>query len=324
MTFSPQTESLQPMNVSIIGCGTIGAGWAATFAAAGHRVKVYDLNPASDERLSNVWQQALPVLQRIGVCVKVPQPPSWTDDLDVALAGVQFIQEALPESLPLKLEILALIEDRVADDVLIASSSSGLSPSQMQAHMRVPQRLLIGHPCNPPYLMPLVEICGGENTAAQALIHAEEIYQSLGKSVLRLQKEAAGHLVNRLQAALWREAVHLASQGYASVSDIEKAVTQGLGARWSILGPTAIFHLAGADQGLTKFLDDLGAEVEKWWSDLGTPQLSEDVKQVLIKGMAAAAGDETSAAMAARRDEQVVAMIEKQQFLQRKHKGSDA
>lgn len=319
MTVQQNTAAHKVMNITVIGCGTIGAGWAATFAAAGHQVKVYDLNPASDKRLADVWQQALPVLQRIGVCVEAPQPPSWTDDLDVALADTQFIQEALPERLPLKLEILARIEDKIADDVLIASSSSGLSPSQMQAEMRVPQRLLIGHPCNPPYLMPLVEICGGAQTAPQALDRAEDIYRGLGKSVLRLQKEASGHLVNRLQAALWREAVHLASQGYASVDDIEKAVTQGLGARWSILGPTAIFHLAGADQGLAKFLDDLGTEVEKWWSDLGTPELSDEVKQVLIKGMDAAAGEETSSAMAARRDEQVVAMIEKQQSLQRKH-----
>lgn len=307
------------MSITVLGCGTIGAGWAATFAAAGHRVKVYDLDPASGERLANVWQQALPVLQRIGVCVEAPLPPSWTDNLNVALADVQFIQEALPERLPLKLEILAQIEDRIADEVLIASSSSGLSPSQMQVQMRMPQRLLIGHPCNPPYMMPLVEICGGGQTSPQTLDCAEKFYQSLGKSVLRLQKEAKGHLVNRLQAALWREAVHLASQGYASISDIEKAVTQGLGARWSVLGPTAIFHLAGADKGLAKFLDDLGTEVEKWWSDLGTPELSDEVKQVLIKGMDAAAGDETSSAMAARRDEQVVAMIEKQQSLQRKH-----
>ncbi|MBB6260369.1 carnitine 3-dehydrogenase [Paenochrobactrum gallinarii] len=324
MTYLQQTESLQSMNVTVIGCGTIGAGWAATFAAAGHRVKVYDLNPASGERLANVWLQALPVLQRIGVCVDDPQAPSWTDDLNEALLNTQFIQEALPERLPLKLEILTQIEEKIADDVLIASSSSGLSPSQMQANMRMPQRLLIGHPCNPPYLMPLVEICGGEQTAPQALDKADAIYQSLGKSVLRLQKEASGHLVNRLQAALWREAVHLAAEGYASVGDIEKAVTQGLGARWSILGPTAIFHLAGADQGLAKFLDDLGTEVEKWWSDLGTPELSDEVKQVLINGMDAAAGEETSSAMAARRDEQVVAMIEKQQSLQRKQKGSDA
>lgn len=302
--------------VTVIGGGTIGAGWAATFAAAGYQVKVYDPDTRSTQRLADVWQQALSVLQRIGVCVDNPTPPRWTDDLNVALENTQFIQEALPERLPLKLTVLAEIEAIAADNVLIASSSSGLSPSLMQENMRFPQRLLIGHPCNPPYLMPLVEICGGAKTAPSVLDVAETLYQSLGKTVLRLQKEASGHLVNRLQAALWREAVHLASQGYASVVDIEKAVTHGLGARWSIIGPTAVFHLAGAEQGLAKFLDDMGTEVEGWWADLGTPELTSDVKNALIAGMQEAAAGETPAAMAARRDEQVVAMIEKQKTLQ--------
>lgn len=302
--------------VTVIGGGTIGAGWAATFAAAGYQVKTYDPDARATQRLADVWRQALPVLQRIGVCVDNPTPPNWTDDLNVALENTQFIQEALPERLPLKLIVLDEIEAIAADNVIIASSSSGLSPSLMQENMRIPQRLLIGHPCNPPYLMPLVEICGGVKTAPSVLDAAETFYQSLGKTVLRLQKEAKGHLVNRLQAALWREAVHLASQGYASVADIEKAVTHGLGARWSIIGPTAVFHLAGAEQGLAKFLDDLGTEVESWWADLGTPQLTSDVKNLLISGMQEAAAGETLAAMAARRDEQVVAMIEKQKTLQ--------
>jgi carnitine 3-dehydrogenase len=179
----------------------------------------------------------------------------------------------------------------------------------MQTGLERPERLLIAHPCNPPYLMPVVELVGGKATAATTLDTAARFYESLGKRVLRLKREAPGHLVNRLQAALWREAVHLAAEGYASVADIEAAVTEGLGARWAVCGPTAIFHLAGGDGGLGKFFDDLGPEVERWWADLGAPALSDQVRHSLIDGIEEATGEVSVAALAKRRDRHVAEMI---------------
>ncbi len=288
--------------IAVIGGGTIGFGWAAMYAAAGYRVAVADPNPDTHDRLSDTFWNALPIIERIGVRSAAIAEPEWHADAADACAGADFVQEALPERLSLKREVLASIEPVIEPDVIVASSSSGLSATDMQSCLERPERLLIAHPCNPPYLMPVVELVGGEATAAAALDAAARFYESLGKRVLHLKREAPGHLVNRLQAALWREAVHMASEGYASVADIEAAVTEGLGARWAVCGPTAIFHLAGGDGGLGKFFDDLGPEVERWWADLGTPVLSETVRRSLVDGIEEATGGPPVETLAKRRD----------------------
>jgi carnitine 3-dehydrogenase len=295
--------------IAVLGGGTIGLGWAATYAAAGYRVSVADPNPDTHDRLSDTFWEALPVIERVGVRSTAITEPVWHADVADTCAGADFVQEALPERLPLKREVFARIEPAIGPDVIIASSSSGLSPTDMQCGLEHPERLLIAHPCNPPYLMPVVELVGGEATAAAALDTAAHFYESLGKRVLRLKREAPGHLVNRLQAALWREAVHMASEGYASVADIEAAVTEGLGARWAVCGPTAIFHLAGGDGGLGKFFDDLGPEVERWWADLGAPVLSDTVRKALIDGIEEATGGAPVETLAKRRDRHVADMI---------------
>ncbi|WP_367716609.1 3-hydroxyacyl-CoA dehydrogenase NAD-binding domain-containing protein [Nitratireductor sp. GISD-1A_MAKvit] len=290
--------------VLIVGGGTIGCGWAAAFAAAGHPVQVYDPAPETAGRLALLWKKALPVLKRLGGdCTEAP--PSHIARLDHVERAVAFVQEALPERLELKREVLAEVERHVPADAVIASSTSGLSPSAIQNALSHPERLVIGHPCNPPYLMPVVEICAGAKTSAVAMDLADAVYTGLGKTVLRLKREMPGHLVNRLQAALWREAVHLAAEGVASVDDIEKAVTKGLAARWCVTGPTAIFHLAGGDAGLAKFFDDLGPEVEKWWASLGAPQLGADTRAALIDGVAQSPDLADPEALAALRDAQV-------------------
>jgi len=291
--------------VLIIGGGTIGCGWAAAFAAAGHPVQVYD--PARDTvpRLDLVWQKALPVLERLGSARADVAPPSHISRLDDVAEAVAFVQEALPERLELKREVLVRVERHLPADAVIASSTSGLSPSDIQDALTHHERLVIGHPCNPPYLMPVVEICAGAKTDALAMDIADAVYSGIGKTVLRLRREMPGHLVNRLQAALWREAVYLAAEGVASVDDIEKAVTRGLAARWCVTGPTAIFHLAGGDAGLAKFFDDLGPEVEKWWASLGAPRLDAETRAALIDGVAQSPDLVDAQALAGRRDARV-------------------
>lgn len=296
--------------VWVIGGGTIGCGWAAIFAAAGYLTYVIDPDPKTQKVLDEVWQDALPTISKIGKLVEDPSAPKAVSTFDEVDHLPDFVQEALPENLSLKQQVLGELELVISKDVVIASSSSGISASDIQCEMEGPQRLVIGHPCNPPYLMPVVEICAGNDTAPLALETAKAVYETLEKTVLVLQKEMPGHLVNRLQSALWREAVYLAAEGVASVGDIEDAVTKGLGARWAVLGPTSVFHLAGGNQGLEKFFDDLAPAVEQWWASLGSPSLDQPTQKLLIEGMQKAATGRSPGEIASQRDTLVPQIIQ--------------
>lgn len=295
--------------VAVIGAGTIGAGWAAFFALSGLTVRVFDRDAGAQALLDETMARAQPVMQALGRLAPNVVAPVLTTDLDVAVSGATHIQEALPERLEIKRGLYADIEAIAAPRTLIASSSSGIAPSQLQEGMRHPERLMIVHPCNPPYLMPLVEISGGGATALWALDEAQAFYQSLGKQTVRLQKEITGHLVNRLQAALWREAVYLVANGYATVADVDRSITEGLGARWAVVGPHQIFHLSAGEEGMAGFLERLGEPVQQWWADLGNPVLDDATRKALIDGMADATRGRSYAELADARDRGVVAML---------------
>lgn len=298
-----------PAPLAVIGAGLIGAGWAALFALRGHPVRVADPAPGARRLVLDTLEAARPVMAALGQLAAHPTVPEVVAEVDTAVAGAALVQEALPEDLALKHRVYARIEAAVAADVPIASSSSGLLPSALQRGMRHPQRLLVAHPCNPPYLMPVVELVGGDATAPAVLDRADAFYRSLGKRTVRLQREITGHLINRLQAALWREAVHLVAEGYAGVADVDRAVTEGLGARWAVCGPHEIFHLAGGADGMAGFLDRLGPAVEAWWDTLGAPALDAATRARLIDGMNAAAAGRTVGELAAERDRRMLALL---------------
>ncbi len=276
----------QRARVLVVGGGLIGCGWAATFSAAGHDTVVLDPDPAVEKTLASIYDRALKVLKQLDLVQTEASYPTYVTSLEEIPFTPDFVQEALPEQLTLKKKVFAELERVLPSEVVIASSSSGIPPSDLQAEMRYAERLVIGHPCNPPYLMPVVELCGGSKTGEAALAYARSVYEGMGKTVLMMKREASGHLVNRLQAALWREAVHLVTEDIASMEDVERAITEGLAARWTVMGPSMIFHLAGGDAGIGKFLEDLGDDVEKWWADLGTPRLDAATREILISGMA--------------------------------------
>ena len=298
-----------PGTVAVIGAGTIGAAWAAFFALAGHPVRVADPDEGAAARLAAMLERARPVMAALGTLSGAPTQPQWCRDIAQAVPGAHFIQEALPENLALKQQAYRHIEAHARPEALLMSSSSGLLPSTLQQGLSHPERFLIAHPCNPAYLMPLVELVGGAQTAPEALDRAERFYQALGKQTIRLQREATGHLVNRLQAALWREAVHLVAEGYASVADVDRAVTQGLGARWTVCGPHTIFHLSGGAEGMAGFLQRLGPAIEAWWSDLGSPTLDATTCQRLIAQMDDAAAGRSPERMAAERDAHILRVL---------------
>ncbi len=295
--------------VAVLGAGVIGAGWAAFFACRGLDVRVADPSTGAQAAIDTAMQRARPAMDALGLLSADATVPQLTQDVKQAVADARHIQEALPEQIELKRRVYAEVEASAASDAVIASSSSGVLPSVLQEGLRHPERLVIAHPCNPPYLMPVVEIVGGSQTAPWAIDEAENFYQALGKQTVRLQREVTGHLINRLQAALWREAVHLVAEGYASVADVDRAITQGLGARWAVCGPHEIFHLSGGEQGMAGFLDRLGPAVENWWADLGQPVLDARTRRALIDGMNEAAAGRTPAEMSEARDRRMLPVL---------------
>lgn len=258
--------------VLVVGGGLIGCGWAAAFAGGGHDVTVYDPDPSVTARLDDVWQTAKPVMAKLETLRADITAPQHQMSL-TGLPDVGLVQEALPEDLALKHKVLTALEPHIAQDTPIASSSSGFTPEMIATSLVHPERVFIAHPCNPPYLMPTVELVGHDLTPHAVLDAAERLYTDMGKTVLRMAKPMRGHLVNRLQFALWREAVHLVETGAATLADVERAVTEGLAPRWCLMGPGGVFQLSGGADGMAGYLTALGDATTDMWADLGTPDL---------------------------------------------------
>jgi carnitine 3-dehydrogenase len=298
-------------HVAVIGTGTIGASWAAFFLSRGLRVTASDPAPQAEALLRRFIDTAWPVLTQLRA--KTAAPPqdalAFCAEPETAVAEADFVQENAPERETVKQALLARIDAVLPSEVIIASSSSGLLISRLQAGCRHPERCVIGHPFNPPHLIPLVEVVGGERTAPAAIDRALAFYKAIGKRPIHIRREVAGHVANRLQAALWREAVHLVAAGVASVADVDAAISEGPGLRWAWMGPHLTFHLAGGTGGMTHFLEQLGPPLESWWGDLGEPRLSPQIGQALIAGVAAEAEGRDIAALAADRDRFLVDLL---------------
>lgn len=280
--------------IAVIGTGTIGASWAALFLAAGHDVAASDPAEGAEARLRAQVAANWGDLAALGVA-KGPvesalERLTFHADPAEAARGAQAVQENAPERIEVKRDLLARIEATLAPDALILSSTSGLKPTAMQQDMTHPGRLVVGHPFNPPHLIPLVEIVGGERTSDDAILAAIAFYERLGKQPIRLNREITGHVANRLQAALWREAVFLAREGVASVADIDRALTGAVGIRWALMGPHLTFHLGGGAGGMEGFVKNLGPAVESWWADLGDATLDDETARVLVEGVAEETG----------------------------------
>ncbi len=192
---------------------------------------------------------------------------------------------------------------------LLASSSSGLAISAVQSECKHPGRVVLGHPFNPPHLIPLVEVVGGEHTSAEAIARAMAFYSAIGKRPIHVRREVKGHIANRLQAALWREAFHLVEQGVASVADIDTAIAHGPGLRWALMGPFMNLHLSGGAGGIAHLLDHLGGPIEDWWHDLGAPSMTAELKRQVAEGMADELGGRRSADLEAARDALLLDLI---------------
>lgn len=277
--------SALPHAVAVIGTGVIGASWAACFLSHGLDVLASDPAPGAEAALRRAVDAHWPALETMGLAPgAAPERLRFCTSPEDAAAGAGFVQENGPEQLGLKRELFRRLDAAALPGVPLASSSSTLMVSEFQDSCAEPGRVVLGHPFNPPHLIPLVEVVGGRLTTEAALDRAMAFYAACGKRPIRLKREMRGHVANRLQAALWQEAFHLVQEGVASVADIDTAIAHGPGLRWALLGPFLNLHLSGGAGGMRHTLDHLGPPTEAMWRDLGSVRLTEAVKADVVQG----------------------------------------
>ncbi|MFJ6748746.1 MULTISPECIES: 3-hydroxyacyl-CoA dehydrogenase NAD-binding domain-containing protein [unclassified Streptomyces] len=299
--------------VACIGAGVIGGGWVAHFLACGYDVTAWDPAPDAEDKLRRLVAAAWPALEQIGLAEGASQDRlTVTATLAEAVADAQFVQESAPEKLELKQSLLAELDAATPPGVVIASSTSGYPMTDMQPPHDAaasPQRLVVGHPFNPPYLIPLVEVVGGERTDAAAVEWSSRFYDVAGKSVITMDRELPGFIANRLQEALWREALHMVANGEASVEDIDASITEGPGLRWAFMGPCLTFALAGGEGGMAHMLDHFGPSLKSPWTRLEAPELDKELRDAMVDGCDEAAGTRTYADLVAERDQGVIDVL---------------
>jgi len=306
ITSSPAGRAAEPgriTTIAIVGTGVIGVGWTAHFLARGFDVVATDPAPDAEDRLRADVAAHWPTLVRLGLAEGASQDRlSFATDAGSAAAEADFVQENGPEREDVKHALFGVLDEAARPDVILASSSSGLLPSAIaRGCLKHPERVVVGHPFNPPHLIPLVEVVPGRDTAPEVVDRAVEFYTAAGKRPIRLAREVPGHIANRLQAALWQEAYSLVERGVATVADIDAAIANGPGLRWAVLGPFVNQHLSGGAGGLAHILRHLGPPTEELWHDLGRVRLTPELAETLVAGVdAELAGTDHDRLVAAR------------------------
>ena len=300
----------QFQHTAVLGAGVIGASWAALFLASGRSVAIYDPTPDSEASVRKYIEQSWPVLTQLGLTTNGNADNlSFHSSAVDAVANAAFIQESVPERIEIKHTLYQQIESAMEPEAVIASSASGLTLSEMQAGFSNPAPLVLGHPFNPPHLIPLVEVMGNETTGAGVVVKAEAFYKAIGKVTIRVNKEVPGHVANRLQAAVWREAIHMISTGVASVEDVDTAMWAGPGLRWAVMGPTMLFHLGAGEGGLEEFCERYTPSFNRWWDDLGELHLNPEIAKQLVNGVNEESGKASAAQLSKKRDEMLAAIL---------------
>ena len=298
-------------SVAVVGTGVIGAGWAAHFLRMGFDVAAWDPGDGAAERLTASVRHAWPVLEKLGLRPGASASRlRFAGSLAEAVDGAGFIQESAPEVLDLKIKLLAELDAAAPPGVVIGSSTSGFLMSDMAVAARAPGRLIVAHPFNPPYLIPLVEVVGGRSTDPAAVAWAERFYRHTGKVCLTMDREVPGFVADRLQEALWREALHMVDSGQATVQQIDDAITWGPGLRWALMGPMLTFHLAGGAGGMAHMLDHFGPALLEPWTRLTAPELTPRLRDLVVAGVEEEAGGASIADLEAQRDGFLVDLLE--------------
>jgi len=304
-------EPGQVRRVGIVGAGVIGTGWALHYLRMGFHVDVYDPAPRAYDDLRKAVDRVWPLLERLGL-----RPGAARDrvgfhpDLAAAVGPAEMVQENAPEDGPVKRGVIAAIDRATRPDVIIASSTSGFPMTMLQDESTHPERCVVGHPFNPPYLIPLVEVVGGEKSDPAAVDWLMAFYATAGKRPLRLSRELPGFVADRLQEAMWREALHMIAEGEATVQEIDASIAYGPGLRWAQMGPCLTFHLAGGDGGIAHMLDHFGPALLEPWTRLTAPPLTSTLRQRLLDGCLSQARGRSVADLERLRDEFLAELLQ--------------
>ena len=296
--------------VTCVGTGVIGGGWVAHFLARGYRVVAWDPAEDAESRVRHLVAAAWPALTELGLADGASLENLVVEhDLTTACGQADFVQESAPEDLELKRSLLARVDAATPPDVVISSSTSGYPMSEMQVGCTHPGRTVVGHPFNPPYLIPLVEVVGGDATSPEAVAWAAAFFRVAGKSVITMDREVPGFIANRLQEALWREALHMVAAGEATVEQIDLSITDGPGLRWPVHGPMLTFHLAGGQGGMAHMLDHFGPSLQSPWTRLVAAELTPELRDAVVAGCDREADGRSIDDLVAERDRGVIAVL---------------
>jgi 3-hydroxyacyl-CoA dehydrogenase len=303
-------KSREVRNIAIVGTGVIGASWAALYLARGFNVTATDPAPNAEANLRKYVDEAWKDLAAIGLSANASRDKlKFTTDMKQALADADFVQENGPERPDFKMKLFADMDSATPRDSLIASSSSGITPSVMQSQCTRPERVVVGHPFNPPHIIPLVEVVGGAKTSPESLQRAMAFYASIGKKPIFLRKELVGHVANRFQAALYREMLYIIEQGILSVEDTDAAVCFGPGLRWGVMGQNLQWHLGGGQGGIRHFMDHLMDPLQGMMKVLGTPNITPELKQIVVEGVTREAGGRSTEQLAQNENEVLIGLL---------------
>ena len=305
-----QETTREVRTLGLVGVGVIGAGWAARALHCGVDVVACDVDRATEERLRGAVENAAPALDALTAGMSTPPRGAlrFTTEMAEMAARADFIQESVPEVRDLKRKVYAELTALAPDDVIVSSSTSGFMPSELQQGVTHPQRVLVGHPFNPVYLCPLVEIVGGERTCKRTRDAARDFYQSLGMHALVVRRETPGHLSDRLQEAMWREILHALNDDIATTAELDDAIVYGPGLRWAVMGMNQLYMIAGGAGGARRFIEQFGPALKWPWSHLEAPELSESIIDRFVTGTAEQAGGRSVRELERIRDECMVAV----------------
>jgi 3-hydroxyacyl-CoA dehydrogenase len=296
--------------IAIVGTGVIGASWAAEYLARGFDVVATDPGPNAEANLRKYVDEAWKDLTNIGLSKGASRDRlTFTKDSKEALSQADLVQENGPERPDFKMKLYAEMDEVTPVDSLLASSSSGITPSVIQSKCKHPERVVIGHPFNPPHIIPLVEVVGGTKTSPEAIQQAISFYASIGKKPIHLKKEIPGHVANRFQAALYREMLYIIEQGILSVEDTDAAVSYGPGLRWGVMGQSLQWHLGGGAGGIKHFMDHLMDPLAGMMKPLGTPNITPELKQKVVDGVMREAGNRSVDELAQAENEVIIGLL---------------